>query len=128
MNKICVQVYDKYSSLIYGVSEGIAVDRDEADAIFARTFQKLPFKKILNQQKSEASAEILKLIFKNEKRLNNSRIEAYKFNKAENYPLLYKLHFGNESIEKISEEANLSKSQVGKQIHEELKKFRQSGR
>jgi len=119
------KVYDDHASLIYGISEGISINVPCAESIFCKTFEKLPFEKHCRNSKSEARSTIMRLICTNENMNNHGAgITNYKSTKSENFPLLFKLYVENESIHRVSEQERLSKSEIGKKLLQELKKFR----
>lgn len=114
------QIYDTYSSMLYGVALEISPDKNKAEDILFRTFIKINEQKSEIQQRSSMCLALMKLLIETANEDPEIKKNNYSLKQFENSPLLTTLLIKCTTLENVCKQNNITRMQAARKLREEI--------
>lgn len=113
-------IYDQYAEMLYGIALQITPDEILAQQILIATFIKVHKQKITDQKHPALCISLIKLIIETAREVLKINDE-FKIRQFEKAPFLYEILCGQNAIEEICRQHQLTPTEIAKKIRREVK-------
>ncbi len=119
-------IYDKYSSLLFGIAIDNSASTNQAEEILIITFKKFNSGGYINQTSPSVCITLIKLLIQtlHEEIIQHENNRDFKIKQFENSPLLNKFMCEQINLNDYCIQKNITRAEARKMLHDEFKKIR----
>ncbi len=119
-------IYDKYSSMLFGIATELSDTTNQAEEILIITFKKFNSGGYINQSSPSVCITLIKLLIQtlHEKVNRHENKRDFKIKQFENSPLLHKIICEQINLNDYCIQKNIKRAEAGKILREEFNKIR----